>query len=173
MKFTREAVIIPQGKENKVILHVDRDISDIFKDITLDTEYDLTVKKRRNKRSLDANAYSWVLISKLAEKLNKKPIEVYQELIRDMFTYEIVPIRVDAIDHWIMTWETRGLGWLSIDIGPTKNFPEYHNVKCHYGSSVFDTKEMSQFIDMIIQECKEQGIEHLSPDEIRRLKEAW
>ena len=36
----------------------------------------IEAKKYRNKRSLDANAYCWVLIGKLAEKINIKDIEV-------------------------------------------------------------------------------------------------
>lgn len=48
-------------------------------------------KKYRKKRSLDANAYCWVLINKLAEKLNLKPIEVYRKAIYEVGVREIVP----------------------------------------------------------------------------------
>ncbi len=33
-------------------------------------KYTVTIKEFRKKRSLDANAYAWVLMNKLADKLN-------------------------------------------------------------------------------------------------------
>lgn len=46
-----------------------------------DTDYDLTIKEHREKRSLDANAYAWVLIGKLAAAMHIKPVEVYRQQI--------------------------------------------------------------------------------------------
>ena len=37
------------------------------------------------------------------------------------------------------------------------------------GSSTYDTKEMSELINGLVSECKEQGIETLTPDELARM----
>ena len=37
------------------------------------------------------------------------------------------------------------------------------------GSSDYDTKEMSVLINGLVEECKEQGIETIPPDELRRI----
>lgn len=42
-------------------------------------KYDLTVKQHREHRSLDANAYAWVLIDKLSEALHKNLPKRYKE----------------------------------------------------------------------------------------------
>ena len=47
-------------------------------------EYVVEVKQYRKKRSLDANAYCWVLIDKLAEKLNVSKTEVYRREIKEI-----------------------------------------------------------------------------------------
>ena len=41
--------------------------------------------------------------------------------------------------------------------------------RIYKGSSEFDSKEMSIFIDGIIQECKQLNINTMTPDEIARL----
>lgn len=42
------------------------------------------------KRSLNANAYLWVLIGKLAEKLNISNIEVYKKHIKEAGKYTVL-----------------------------------------------------------------------------------
>ena len=61
-----------------------RDVYSIIEPLLLlnDTEiskYDLTIEKRKEKRSLDANNYLWLLIGKLSEKLGKKNTDIYRE----------------------------------------------------------------------------------------------
>jgi hypothetical protein len=41
------------------------------------------------------------------------------------------------------------------------------------GSSEFDTKEMSIFIDGIVSEAKELGIQTDTPDQIAKMKALW
>ena len=48
---------------------------------------------------------------------------------------------------------------------------DYYRV--YKGSSEYDTHEMSVFIDGVIQECQDVGIETLPPHEISLLKEEW
>lgn len=134
-------------------------------------EYEVTIEpyKEKKKRSLDSNAYAWVLIGKLAEKLRTSTIAIYREIIRDMDTYTIVPIKTDYIEKWGQIWSSKGIGWITEDIGECRNTKGYHNIKCHYGTSVFNTFEMTRFIDLLIVECKEQGIETMTPNEIAEM----
>ena len=83
--------------------------------------YDADLKVHREKRSLDANAYFWVLAGKLSAKLNISVIEVYRQYIREIGdNFEIVPIRDDAKAIWIKNWQSRGLGWVCDDLGASK-----------------------------------------------------
>lgn len=135
--------------------------------------YDLEVKEHRKKRSLDANAYAWVLINKLADAMRITPLEVYRQAIVNIgCNHEILPIKEEAVDHFKKIWEAKGLGWPCLDLGKSK-IPGYRNLVCYYGSSTYDTRQMSQLIDNLVQDCKALDIETLTPDKLALLKEAW
>lgn len=125
--------------------------------------------KFREKRSLDANAYCWVLLQKLAEAVNSDKWSVYLECLQKYsraFTHVIV--KESAVERMKELYRT------SVDLGQvTVNGQTGHQLQVYYGSSTFDTKEMSVFIDGIISECKELGIETMTPAEIERMKSMW
>lgn len=138
------------------------------------SDKDLTIKITpfKAKRSLNANAYSWVLINKLAEKLNISPDEVYRNAIRHIGgVYEIICCQNKAVDKFCKSWQRNGIGWQT-EILDSK-IDGCTNVVCYYGSSEYDTKQMSRLIDNIVQDCKAVGIETMTPDELERLCDAW
>lgn len=141
-------------------------------------KYVAEIKEYREKRSLDANAYCWVLIGKLAaalstEKAPVTPEQVYRNAIRDVGdNYEIMPIRNDALDRWKAIWTRNGIGWICEELGKSK-IPDYTNTINFYGSSMYDKAQMSRLINIIVEECKAQGIETLTPDELARMTEEW
>lgn len=136
-------------------------------------DYDISIKPKKQKRSLDANAYLWTLIGKLAKEMCLMKTEVYKEYIKEMDTFTTVPIKEEEISDWVRDWERGHDGWVCIDIGACRNFPGYHNIKCYKGSSTYDSKQMARLLDMVIYDCKEKGIETRPPDEIARMKAMW
>ena len=131
----------------------------------------IEIKKYRNKRSLDANAYMWVLISKLEEKINISKDVIYKDAIKNIGVYEVIPVKNEAVDRFIEAWTKNGLGWVC---ETTKSKLEgYTNVLAYYGSSTYDTAEMSRLIDLIVQECKQLNIETMSKEELDSLIESW
>lgn len=138
-------------------------------EINPQAEYDVTVKKRRKKRSLDANAYMWQLLHKLGEKVQNSPEELYRTFVRDYGKYEIVPIREDAMEEFMRIWNGHGVAWLTDDLGECRKTKGYHNIRCFYGSSTYDTRTMSRLIEEVVTECKAQGIETMTPEELKEL----
>lgn len=135
--------------------------------------YDLAVKEHRKKRSLDANAYAWVLIGKLAAAMRVTPTEVYINAIQNIGgNYEVIPIREEAVDKFIEVWKKQGLGWPCVDMGPSK-IPGYRNLRANYGSSTYDTRQMSILIDSLIQDCKALEIETLSEEKLSTMMEDY
>ena len=59
------------------------DVTQLFNKLK-DKPVSINIKAAHQRRSLDANAYAWVLIDKLAEELGITKTEVYQELIRNI-----------------------------------------------------------------------------------------
>lgn len=125
--------------------------------------------KFRERRSLDANAYCWVLLQKIAEATNADKWSIYLRCLQRYsraFTHVIV--KESALERMKELYRT------SIDLGKvTVNGQTGHQLQVYYGSSSFDTKEMSVFIDGIVSECKELGISTMTPEEVERLKTAW
>ena len=138
-----------------------------------DKLYVLEVKEYRKKRSLDANAYAWVLINKLADVMRIPPVEVYRQAIQDISgNNEVLPIKEEAIEQFKQAWTSHGTGWLVKDLGKSK-LQGYRNLMVYYGSSVYDTKQMSDLIDHLVQDCKALDIETMTPDKLSLLMEEW
>ena len=135
--------------------------------------YEADLKEHRKKRSLDANSYAWVLLGKLANKVGLPKEEVYREFVKDVGdNYEILPIRNDAVDKWIANWQSKGIGWVCDILGESK-LDGYTNVITYYGSSTYDSLQMSKLINLIVDECKQQGIETMTPAELALLMDGW
>lgn len=129
------------------------------------------VKEHKKKRSLDANAYMWVLISKIQEKINLPKEDIYRDAIKNIGVYEVIPVKNEAVDRFIEAWKHNGIGWLC---ETTKSKLEgFTNIIAYYGSSTYNTNEMSRLIDLIIQECKQLDIEVMTPEQLSLLKEEW
>lgn len=138
-----------------------------------DRLYDLEVKEHRKKRSLDANAMAWVLINKLAEVMRLPPEEVYRQAIQDISgNSEVLPVREDAVEQFKLAWSHNGIGWLCRDMGKSK-LPGYRNLMVYYGSSVYNSKQMSDLIDALVQDCKALDIETLPPERLALLMDEW
>lgn len=135
--------------------------------------YEADLKEHKQKRSLDANAYAWVLIGKLANKIGLPKEEVYREFVKDVGNnYEILPIRNEAVDKWISNWQSKGIGFVCDILGESK-LDGYTNVITYYGSSTYDSSQMSKLINLIVDECKQQGIETMTPAELAMLMDRW
>jgi hypothetical protein len=138
-----------------------------------DKPYEAVLKEHRKKRSLDANAYAWVLIGKLSEAMRLPPVEVYRQAIQNIGgNFEVLPVREDAAEHFRRVWESQGLGWPCVDMGKSR-ISGYRNLRAYYGSSTYDTRQMSALIDTLVQDCKALDIETLSDEKLSAMMEGW
>lgn len=129
----------------------------------------------RKKRSLDANAYMWVLCQKIAEVMNVSSFAVYQKAIMDKGVSEPLKLSRKALNTLLAHQEDekalfRGFREFSSE---TVDGMEYVKVLAYFGSSTYDTKQMSILIDSIVCEAKELDIETETPEEIERMKKEW
>lgn len=157
-------------KKSKFNLLLPR-ILDFIASLEEDKDYELTIDKVKQKRSNDANRYFWELVGQLSAKVNIPPEEIYRSFIKDVGgNYEVVPIREDAVDTWVKAWRSKGIGWQCEIIGDSK-LRGYKNVICYFGSSTYDTKQMTRLINLAVDSCKEQGIETMTPSEMALMLE--
>lgn len=129
---------------------------------------DVTIKKFRKKRSLDANAYLWILLQELAVKLESSKEDIYRTFIKDYGSHETIPLRNDVVEKWCSNWSSKGIGWLTDNLGDSK-LEGYTNIVNYYGTSTYDTAEMARLLDQVVEECKANGIETKSPEELERM----
>lgn len=131
-----------------------------------------TIAPAKKKRSKDANAYAWALIDELAAALRLPKSEIYQNAIREIGgVSDTVHVKEEAVKRLCERWGHTGLGWVT-DIMPS-SAKGYVYVVLYYGSSSYDTAQMSRFIDHLVQDCKALNIETLTPDKQALLLEKW
>ena len=134
-----------------------------------DCKLSIKAVKHREKRSLDSNAYAWVLIQKIAEAVKSDKWSIYLECLKKYSrSFSHVIVKPEAVEKMKELYRT------CVDLGEISvNGITGHQLQVYYGSSTFNTKEMSVFIDGIVSECKELGIETLAPEELERMKALW
>ena len=133
----------------------------------MDSDVRVEIKKWRDKRSLSQNAYAWVLITKIAQSmtppLNKET--VYIEMLKRYGQGGLLSIeksKADEVLRAIDYWEHKGEGFT--------NGRDFIHVMVYIGSSKYNSKEMDVFVQGIVSEAKDLGIETLTPDELAKLE---
>ena len=135
-------------------------------------EYVLTIKEKKKRRSLDANAYAWVLLDKLASRLHEAKTELYRGYVKEIGgNSDTMSVKTEAVKRLCEYWERLGLGWQT-DTMPS-NEEGFTTVILYTGSSEYDTEQMSRLIDLIVQDCQALGIETKDPAELERLVQEW
>lgn len=168
------------GRDGKprMLLELDTEPSEIP-----EGKVDITLKRHREGRSLDANAYYWVLVGKIAEALRGEGdaisnAEVHQ---RQLQKYGCFEVDESGAAKWIVLPDGRPFpeGIYLLDSGhivklKSKKGEVIGRVYIQLrGSHTYNTKEMSCLIDGTIEDAKALGIETISPNEKKRMMEAW
>ncbi len=134
------------------------------------------IKKHRAKRSLDSNAYYWLLVGKICKAtgdssnhIHNIMLDRYGELDR-MPDGSLIPFCIrDDIDYLEFPYPHLKPTQRTLSKGD-RLYRWYYQIK---GSSEYNTKEMSRLIDGVVSECKEMGIETLPKEEIERMMKVY
>jgi len=127
---------------------------------------DVEIKPHRERRSLDANAYFWVLVGQMADVLRTDKDSMYLQLLKRYGQYTYIIVKPEAVEKTLQAWR------LMEEIGKTKD-EKGVQMLAYFGSSTYDAKEMARLIDGTVSEAKELGIETMTPSELALIKEGW
>ena len=141
--------------------HAQAEISNISNLNALSVE----ITPYREKRSLSQNGYAWKLIHEIASVIKSDKDSVYLRMLKRYGVYEQAIIKKEALDRFIKQWR-----YVEIQDEKQQQNVELVKVLCYYGSSTYDTKEMSDLLDGVISEAKEMGIETMTPDELQKMR---
>jgi hypothetical protein len=130
--------------------------------------YDAELKEHRERRSLDANALFWKAASLIAEHIDSDKDSVYLKLLSRYGVFTHVIVKEEAVPQFKHEYR------LCEELGTvTVNGKTGIQLRCYFGSSTYDTKQMSRLIDGALSELKEMGIDFVPYDDISKAKEEW
>jgi hypothetical protein len=128
-----------------------------------DKDKQFDIKEHKEKRSLDQNAYCWKLINEIANRIRKSKEEVYFDMLKSY----------GQVSEISMLSSINPQGYFKYYEVVSKrvfNNNEFTIYRIYKGSSEYDTKEMSIFIDGVVQEAQQLGIQVLTPNQLLELK---
>ena len=143
------------------------EISSMINSLDDDKEYVCEIKQYRKKRSKNANSYMWELISQLSQKINESADSIYRQYIKDYGIFKDIIIQPDAQKTLEHVWSAYGLGWFCEVVD---NVNDEVTLRLYYGSSSYNSKQMSVIINAVVEDCKALDIETLTPSELAVLE---
>lgn len=170
-------ITFTRSGEQIVSFSTKSDYTEAF-DSLRDFDVDIEIKKHRNKRSNDANSYCWALCEKTADKLSDEDVKntketVYRKAIREVGIYkDFCKLSLDDAKTLRTAWGMLGTGWITEQVDYSRD-GERVTLRCYYGSSRYNTKQMSRLIDNLVEECKTLGIPTDTPEQIEQIKSLW
>ncbi len=159
----------------KISLLVDVNNKEVVEKLKSENKLCIELKKWRQKRSLDANSYCWVLCDKIAKELCKDGTivtkeDVYKDAILQIGSFEPFIVQEKTYANFKRIWEKQGLGFLVQEVSKKDKCIK---VNCYYGSSTYNTKEMSLLIEDLIELAKTLNVETKPQSEINSLLKEW
>lgn len=155
------------GTQN-ITITVGSDFREMF-DRLKDHDIKVEIKKASNRRSNSQNAFAWELIDQIAAASHEKISDIYRRAIREIGGVSTtVGMKDEAIPVFREGWEKDHLG-RQVEIIPGSTRPGWSNVKIFFGSSEFDSEQMSRLLDVLIQDAESLGIPTITGKEAERL----
>ena len=159
------------GTQN-ITITVGSDFRETFEKLR-DVTVKVDIKKAGNLRTSNQNSFAWELIDQIAEASHKKVTDVYRDAIREIGGVSTtVGMKDEAIQTFREGWEKGHLG-RQVEIIPGSTKPGWSNVKIFFGSSEFDTIQMSRLISVLIQDAEALGIPTLTEQQIEKYYGKW
>lgn len=140
----------------------------------LDKALELVIRKKRKKRTLNANAYCWVLCDKIARTLadGSTKEDIYRRAIENVGTFEPCLVRLEKLQEITERWSAGGVGWIVKDTHV--DISGMRQIFIYYGSSTYTTEEMARLIDWLINDAEQIGCtDILTPVERSLMLEEW
>lgn len=141
-------------------------IQEDTKIITVQIGLNEEIEVKRKKRSKNSNSYFWKLLQELCLELNLDVIQEYRKRIKELGIFQTFELDTKNVPTFEFLWGDRGLAWF------TEKVEEIGNktiINAYYGSSSFNSKQMSKLIDNLVQDCRSVGIQTLEDIEIEEL----
>ena len=162
------------NRKQRLTLEIDGDARELYDQLHEEEKLSIEIKKYRQKRSLNANAYIHVLVNKIARALGDGDDNVKKNLV---LNYGVVAkdkdgktigfklpehVDVEKIYPYAKLFDVR-----------TDNGVKFNCYIVYKSTHEMDSAEMAKLIDGAVETAKELGIETDTPEQLARYKESW
>ena len=134
--------------------------------LTIELNKGEEIEVKRRKRSKNSNSYFWTLLQQLCEELNLDVIQEYKDRVKALGIFRQWEIDSKNVPTFIKMWEDKGIAWFCEIVEEIENKTI---INAYYGSSSYNSKQMSVLIDNLVQDCNSVGIQTMSDEEIKEL----
>jgi hypothetical protein len=134
--------------------------------LTIELNKGEEIEVKRRKRSKNSNSYFWTLLQQLCEELNLDVIQEYKDRVKALGIFRQWEIDSKNVPTFIKTWEDKGIAWFCEIV---EEIGDKTIINSYYGSSSYNSKQMSVLIDNLVQDCNSVGIQTMSDEEIKEL----
>lgn len=131
------------------------------------------IKRKSQGRSLDANRFMWAICRDISNALgNVTDVDVYKEAVKRTGIYKDFTETPDRAKTLMMAWQELGIGWVS-DIVDWTEDGEQQIVRCWYGSSRYNSKQMKRLIDYLLEDARNMELPIANDQRIDSLIADW
>ena len=161
-------------RKPKISLLLDVNNIEAIEELKNENKLDVDLKKHRKKRSLDANAYFWLLLQEVCDRKSIDKIEEYKRRVKELGIFRQFKIEKKDVNTFKKVWSEMGIAWFC-EVFDTEFISdiEFKIINAYYGSSSYNKKQMSRLIDNLVQDCNAIGIETKSKEEVNSMLESW
>ena len=161
-------------RKPKISLLLDTNELSIVEKLKNENKLNIELKKYRKPRSLDANKYFWKLLQEVCDHKDIDTIEDYKRRVKELGIFKQFKIMTQDVKTFEKIWTDRGIAWFCEIVDTTYiGDTEFKIINAYYGSSSYNSKQMSRLIDNLVQDCKAVGIETKPQAEIDSLLKQW
>ena len=124
------------------------------------------IEVKKKKRSKNSNSYYWSLLQQLCFELNLDLIQEYRKRVKELGICQTFVLDTKNLATFEFLWSSRGIGWFTEKVDENE---DKTTINAYYGSSSYNSKQMSRLIDNLVQDCRSVGIQTLEDKEIEDL----
>lgn len=162
--------IIKDEKQTRIVLKTTATVNDDIYGL-FEEPLECAIKKIRAKKSNNANSYCWELCAAIGAAVKLSSIDVYKEAVRSRGMYKDYVVPIDRFDEVSECWSELGIGWFAekVDFASEDEII----VRCYYGTSTYNSLQMSNVIDYLVLEAENLDITTLSKGARSKLTDSW
>ena len=150
-------------RKQRVTFELEGDFRGLYEKLR-DKIVEITVRRWVEKRSLDANAYLWALITKIGNALRESKDDIYFDALKAYGQGGAVSVEERFVKDFERTYKYHER------LGETQlNGKTFVHFRFWVGSSEYNVEEMSILIDGVVREAKNLGIETMDEADLKSL----